>query len=530
MFGIFTVGLFFLKVIATTSMQGEIGIDYCFPYNPYQINGTRAPNTTVCPDSCSCRYCRKSYGHSLLFRHRVDCDKKSNNHIPTASIPVDVMVLSMIQNHIAKMSNKSLAPFTQLEQLFLDYNILQSPIIDDHVFDAQVNLKILHMDYNRGLVNIPKAWFSNLVSLEYIYIRHSVVKTLEKGLFENCTQLKSVYLSGNQITKLPVDLFHNLPSLTNIDVKSNDIGQLHSELFLDSPNIMRFFVQNNTLTTISENVGLQNLINLTMLGVVFNPFVCDCDLVWFRNWINQTNATLVELEHAKCKKQNIGLVSFDANSLRCYSITIIVVICTCSSVTFLVVVSILLYTFRWDIRYWNQRRLLRIQYKRLEDEGPPPIDGVQIRYDAFISYNSKDVDWVLKSVLPTLEGPEFNFRLCVDFRDFVVGEAIADNISNAIKYSRKMLIVVTKNFVKSEWCYFEMEMARTRMFENHEDIFVVVILEHVASRKIPTLLQKILRKKTYIEWTDNPDGQKVFWTRLAAALNTPNVHRDRLIT
>ncbi|XP_033111550.1 toll-like receptor 4 [Anneissia japonica] len=268
-----------------------------------------------------------------------------------------------------------------------------------------------------------------------------------------------------------------------------------------------------------------------MLGVVFNPLACDCDLVWFRNWINQTNVIFVDLEHGTCKNRNgISLISFDANSLKCYNITIIAVISTCSSVAFLVAVSILIYMFRWDIRYWNQRRLLKKQYERLQDEGPPLVDGIQIRYDAFVSYNSKDVDWVLKSALPTLEGPEFNFRLCVDFRDFLVGEAIADNISDAIKYSRKMLIVVTKNFAKSEWCYFEMEMAKTRMFDTHEDIFVVVILEHVASRKMPTLLQKILRKKTYIEWTENPDGQKVFWTRLAAALNTPNVHHDRLIT
>ncbi|XP_033111565.1 toll-like receptor 4 [Anneissia japonica] len=501
-----------------------------YPLNPLQINGTQAPNTTVCPDSCYCAYCRISDKHSVSSRHEVYCNKRPYTHIPSASIPVDVGDLFMNQNYIVGISGDSLVHFTQLQTLYLNYNSLLSSEMDDHIFDSQVNLKSLHLDYNRGLVNIRKSWFLKLVSLQSIYIQHSVVKSLEKGLFDNCVQLQTISLSGNQIAKLPIDLFHNLPFLNNIDIKSNDIGLLPSYLFLGSPNVTRFFVQKNKVTTISQKIGFQELTKLIALGIEYNPLVCDCNLVWFRNWINQTNATLVELEHATCKnKDAISLVSFDANSLRCYGIAIITVISTCSSVVFLVVVSIIIYTFRWDIRYWNQRRLLRQQYERLQNEGPPPIDGVHVRYDAFVSYNSKDRDWVLNSALPILEGPEFNFRLCVDFRDFVVGGAIADNISDAIKYSRKMLIVVTKNFAKSEWCYFEMEMARTRMFDNYEDILVVVILEHVASRNMPTLLQKILRKKTYIEWTENPDGQKVFWTRLAAALKTPNAHHDRLL-
>ncbi|XP_033111564.1 platelet glycoprotein Ib alpha chain-like [Anneissia japonica] len=418
-----------------------------YPLNPLQINGTQAPNTTVCPDSCYCAYCRISDKHSVSSRHEVYCNKRPYTHIPSASIPVDVGDLFMNQNYIVGISGDSLVHFTQLQTLYLNYNSLLSSEMDDHIFDSQVNLKSLHLDYNRGLVNIRKSWFLKLVSLQSIYIQHSVVKTLEKGLFDNCLQLQTISLTGNQIAKLPINIFHNLPFLKNIDIESNDIGLLPSYLFLGSPNVTRFFVQKNKVTTISQKIGFQELTKLIALGIEYNPLVCDCNLVWFRNWINQTKATLVELEHATCKnKDGISLVSFDANSLRCY--------------VFLI---------------------------------------------------------------------DLLFRLCVDFRDFVVGGAIADNISDAIKYSRKMLIVVTKNFAKSEWCYFEMEMARTRMFDHHEDILVVVILEHVASRNMPTLLQKILRKKTYIEWTENPDGQKVFWTRLAAALNTPNAHHDRLL-
>ncbi|XP_033111566.1 lumican-like [Anneissia japonica] len=175
MFGLLIFGLFYLKVTATISMQDGIERT-CYANNPTQINGTQPPNTTVCPDSCSCQYCRRYSAHSVFFPHEVVCTKVHNTHIPTASIPVDVNVLDMKQNYIASISADSLAPFTHLQYLYLDYNSLQSTYMDDHIFDSQVNLKILHMDFNRGLINIHKAWFRNLVSLEKIYIRHSVVE------------------------------------------------------------------------------------------------------------------------------------------------------------------------------------------------------------------------------------------------------------------------------------------------------------------------------------------------------------------
>ncbi|XP_033095980.1 toll-like receptor 2 type-2 [Anneissia japonica] len=110
-----------------------------------------------------------------------------------------------------------------------------------------------------------------------------------------------------------------------------------------------------------------------------------------------------------------------------------------------------------------------------------------------------------------------------------VREAVVDNIANAVKYSRKVLLVVSKNFIKSEWCYFELEMARMRMFDNHEDILVVVVLEKVSAKDMPILLHKILTTTTYIEWEEHPERQALFWVKLEAALLSPNCPRYRLL-
>ncbi|XP_071944931.1 toll-like receptor 2 [Antedon mediterranea] len=351
--------------------------------------------------------------------------------------------------------------------------------------DIPVDVGALRLNYNH-ISGIKSNALANFREMTVLTLVGNILQynNIDDDSFNNLTKLKILYLDYNRaLSHIQRAWFLKLTSLENVYIRYSAVKTLQSGVFKNCVNLTTVHLTGNQLTSLPAEI-LRN--HRFLKNVDFSLYVC-------------------------------------------YDVTISIVITTFRSAAFLTVAGFLIYAFRWDIRYWNQRRLLRKQYERLENEGPPPVDGVQIRYDAFVSYNSKDQDWVLKSALPMLEGPEFGFSLCVDFRDFVVGDAIADNISNAIKYSRKMLIVVTKNFAKSEWCYFEMEMARTRMFDNHEDIFVVVILESVPSRNMPTLLQKILRKKTYIEWPKHPDGQKVFWTRLAAALNSPNAHHDRLI-
>ncbi|XP_071948709.1 toll-like receptor 2 [Antedon mediterranea] len=104
----------------------------------------------------------------------------------------------------------------------------------------------------------------------------------------------------------------------------------------------------------------------------------------------------------------------------------------------------------------------------------------------FVCYKSKDTQWVLDVLQPSLE-EQRNFKLCVDYRDFLPGEEIATKIENAVKFGRKVLLVV-----KSEWCNFELEMAHMRMLDNHEYILIVVLLEKVSHKDMLVLLHNIL--------------------------------------
>ena len=82
-------------------------------------------------------------------------------------------------------------------------------------------------------------------------------------------------------------------------------------------------------------------------------------------------------------------------------------------------------------------------------------------YDVFISYShhDRDRDWVCNWLLPRLEGA--GLRVCIDFRDFEVGAPSLVNMEQAVERSRKTLLVLTPNWLESEWTDFEALLVQT---------------------------------------------------------------------
>ncbi|KAM9309607.1 toll-like receptor 13 [Pholidichthys leucotaenia] len=151
------------------------------------------------------------------------------------------------------------------------------------------------------------------------------------------------------------------------------------------------------------------------------------------------------------------------------------------------------------------------------------------KYDAFISYNSSDEQWVMHQLLPNLERNGSNFKLCFHHRDFELGRDIVDNIVSAVYSSRKTICVVSRNFLQSEWCSLEIQLASYRLFDEHRDVLLLVFLEPISERQLSSYhrMRKVMLKKTYLQWPGsdciNPiQAQEVFWNQLRRAIRTGN--------
>jgi hypothetical protein len=80
-------------------------------------------------------------------------------------------------------------------------------------------------------------------------------------------------------------------------------------------------------------------------------------------------------------------------------------------------------------------------------------------YDVFVSYSSADQVWVRDELLVRLE--HAGLKVIIDHRDFTLGVARLVNIEEAVRRSRKVLLVFSRNATESKWAHFEALLAQT---------------------------------------------------------------------
>nr|XP_022305229.1 toll-like receptor 2 [Crassostrea virginica] len=182
--------------------------------------------------------------------------------------------------------------------------------------------------------------------------------------------------------------------------------------------------------------------------------------------------------------------------------------------------SRILYRYRWKLRYMYY--VAREKY-RDNVQGSDVTGGESSYYfDAFVSYADKDRGFVI-DLVKSLE-KEHNLKLCIHHRDFIPGTGIADNITNAIHYSRRTVCIMTSPFLESYWCMFELNMARMEAIYSREgeNVLFLVVLEKNAMAKLPFSFIDLVESKSYLEFPENEDADEssAFRSKLGATLKS----------
>ena len=86
-----------------------------------------------------------------------------------------------------------------------------------------------------------------------------------------------------------------------------------------------------------------------------------------------------------------------------------------------------------------------------------------------------DKTWV-KEFHDNLES--MGFILCIDEKTFIVGKHISENIIQAIDSSRKVILIITENFLNSDWGLYELEVTRMHAFQRDNDNMVIVVIKN----------------------------------------------------
>ncbi|CAH3176372.1 unnamed protein product [Porites lobata] len=142
----------------------------------------------------------------------------------------------------------------------------------------------------------------------------------------------------------------------------------------------------------------------------------------------------------------------------------------------------------------REKRLARLAQKYGQDTNYHTFEK-----DVFISYSSKDYDWVQEFLLPVFNNNNVNYT--IHSRDFKPGKAFLDNMADSVYTSRKVILVMSANYLSSGFCKDEMHMALYRSAELDDASLILVKIDNTKIKDIP----KSLRHKTFIDFTSREE-------------------------
>ncbi|XP_063293068.1 toll-like receptor 13 [Pelobates fuscus] len=412
------------------------------------------------------------------------------------SVETTLQVLDLKSNQLSfEISRKSFSPFAYLSKLY--------------------DLKLQNQQ-PYGLTTIPQGFFKGLRSLKSLYLAQNRLTNLHADVFDELGQLHFLGLADdcNGVQHLPNGIFKNLTNLHVLSLENICLQTLNPHVFSNLTRLKKLQLTKNALKYINIDV-LKNMTNLKYLDIRKCPITCTCKNEFLKPWLNQSQVQVVFPYNMPCPGNPTSLFhDFDTNI--CDLALRVDLFCGSLSFVFLFIIVPIVYSkLYWCIKY-NYFLFIAWLHERWKS------DKDMYKYDAFVSYNTHDEEWVYKTMLPSLEScsPSPALRLCLHHRDFQLGRDIIDNIVDSIHNSRKTVCVVSRSYLRSEWCSLEMQLASYKLFSEMKDVLVLILLEDIPDRELSTYhrMRKVMLKKTYINWPSEPEAQKLFWAKLIKAL------------
>ena len=472
------------------------------------------------------------------------CDKSNQ------SINPSLINLDLSWNSIQYIFPTTFRCLSSLKTLVIGH--IPISILENNIFRPLTSLKYLEIENLSKLRKIQKHAF-NISSLDYLKFTFNnfhfedLTRYSPEHLFESCKNVKTLILSGNYFSTGSVAqiILKPLKHLTKLALDRNRMHAIHRDTFKSSITLQILRLNYNMLTGWDENVFkylsnlsdlnlAQNRIaifnktsvpmdilnNLETFDLAYNPFNCSCDMIWFRKWSMKTNVTLVLFPHLyRCQSPpnmvRQTLLSFNLTDEDCKvkNPWLIVILTACAGTLFVFCFSLTISMQMPTIKnYIYYLRLRKMGYVKL-------INDQDFSYDAFVVYCESDENWVIHTLVAKLEIE--GFRLCIPDREFDVGAVRCDQIVSAFNESKKILVVLSNNFAKNEWCLWQMNLVEERLRKSGNSATVFVLYKSISSKNMISSLHRVLKERPILTWFKGGTREKMFWNVVCLAVGAP---------
>ncbi|XP_065560506.1 protein toll-like isoform X2 [Artemia franciscana] len=379
-------------------------------------------------------------------------------------------------------------PITEVDRYLL---VCRVPFCIDHCtcFVRPADRSLIINCENANLTRLPDELpkVSGFVKTE-LNLGNNLVQDaqqLSDPLFEN---LSAVNLSNNALDFFEVQ---RLPSgLGKLQIDNNNIETLEPQ----------------TLSVLLNAMNSSDL-NVSLAG---NPWKCRCENIHLLDLLPNFHSIL-DLGDVRCINLNRSLIKVTADEF-CPTIPIpLVVGVSVSAVIFVTIISFLLIFY-----YKNQRVVKAWLYSKgwfLSWVSEEEVDKDK-KYDAFVSFANEDEEFVIRELVPKLENSEPKFKLCLHTRDWPAGEFITDNIFESVGNSRRTIVLLTNNYLKSSWCLSEFQTAYQHAVEENTRRLILIVVGNLPPLiDLPKELRAYISTNTYLRSDD-----QWFWNKLLYAM------------
>lgn len=208
-----------------------------------------------CDSLCSCE------GKDGILH--LNCEQRNISKISQIKVPSGVPFhLNLYKNDLVELRAEEMEGLKRALSLHIGGNSIQE--LEPGVFSSLGSLKKLHINSN-FLVSLKEDTFLGLVNLEFLQADTNFIRVIEPGAFNRLIRLKVLILNDNSIEFLPSNIFRFVP-LTHLDLRGNKLQTLPFVGFL-------------------EHIG-----RIMELLLEDNDWVCDCDILHLKIWMENMRA------------------------------------------------------------------------------------------------------------------------------------------------------------------------------------------------------------------------------------------------
>ncbi|XP_016131322.1 toll-like receptor 2 [Sinocyclocheilus grahami] len=476
-------------------------------------------------------------------RRSADCKGLRLDHVPITNLTASLEELDLSFNTIQVISKQDLFKLSHLRVLMLNFNNI-SLIVDD-AFHGNIFLENLNL-FNNSLTEIPFKALKPLTNLKVLEMSNNLYTQASlDASFLNFTKLKVLSIGGSLVNSLGS---HDIYVLKNISLdkfaiktgtgfKSYEPGYFSN---LDTKNLwfdIAFDKKPDMLPMILKDLAnktfdvlrFRNLFEFqyyTGKQDIFSglQYVKTQLLTFYRGKFNEEvmRMALVNLEISSIKGLELLLIDFARSQNRTQG----------SSVTNLTLEKLVLsdisnpdiMRFDWSFTWLNHVRqfiVWNVNFNSVPCDSWPEMQSVEL---LDISNNQLRDSYIynplcdIRNALHKLE-------------TFKVSRNRLTSLSDLASLTKDFVIfVLSRNFVNSEWCNYELYFAQQRAIGKTFSDVILIVKEPIDPTSLPSKfckLKRMLNTKTYLEWPQQPTEQSFFWVQLRSVLGQPNIIRQR---